>query len=249
MCSYCFPCKKISFSYFYWIIFHFRLPVWQVEVLRTWEAKASFRHSVCATSSPQCRRHRGYGTVPALLGSRNNPDQELWGKKNSKGKKKKRKKRSNVSLILQKWIGKNMLTGVTALLQPLSAVFQNRQSLWQQPKSHLTPCLWDTSPFKDTSLSCIVAGVNPSRCSTDSGCTPTVLQLCGATCNRHFCLLAWRLLSFIDKLVLFCLQIHGTLVTSSDRFCWKVFFPLEWQEGNAGALLLSPNGVSRWIWI
>lgn len=45
-----------------------------------------------------------------------------------------------------------MLTGITALLQPLSAVLQNRQSLWHQPKSHLTVKfhlgLWDTSPLK-----------------------------------------------------------------------------------------------------
>lgn len=53
----------------------------------------------------------------------------------------------------------------------------------------------------------------------------TALQGNWVTCNTHFCLLSLRLLSFIDKLVLFCLQIHGTLVTSSDRFCWKVFFP------------------------
>lgn len=52
------------------------------------------------------------------------------------------------------------------------------------------------------------------------------LQVSCVGCYTYFHLPSLRLLSVSDKLVLFFLQIRGTLVTSSDRFCWKVFFPL-----------------------
>lgn len=70
------------------------------------------------------------------------------------------------------------------------------------------------------------------------------LQVSWVGCHTYFHLPSLRFLSVSDKIVLFFQQIHGTLVTSSDRFCWKVFFLLEWWERNAGTLLMVPLTAS-----
>lgn len=145
---------------------------------------------------------------------------------------------------------KFMLTGITTQFKPLCAVFQKSHRLCQQSKSHLTPHggYWAVQTRGTWTAVAPLKMVSTSIAVWVQVLALPALQVNWVTCSTHFCLFSLRLLSFIDKLVPFCLQIHGTLVTSSDRFCWKVFFPLEWQERNAGTLLVSPTGISWWIW-
>jgi len=122
-------------------------------------------------------------------------------------------------------LGKFMPTGITTPFKPPCAVLELPVPAVEiSPGSMCVGC-WAAESHSTWTSVAPLKMVSASTAVWVQVLALPALQVSWVTCNTLFCLLSLRLLSFIDKLVLFCLQIHGTLVTSSDRFCWKVFFP------------------------
>lgn len=137
---------------------------------------------------------------------------------------------------------------ITTQIKPLWALFQLRVPAAVNLLSlQVCEVLGSLKP-QHVSLSGSTRDSEHIHSCLSTGLALPALQVSWVGCHTYFHLPSLRLLSVSDKIVLVFLQIHGTLVTSSDRFCWKVFFLLEWWERNAGTLLISLSRISRWIW-